>query len=668
MRIPSLALALGTATLFSLHSAKAQAPANDDFATPTVIAGDPANGQISVSSSTVNATREADEPVHAGVPGNASIWFQWTAPSTAPVVIDLAGSGFDTVLGVYTGASLNALTPEVFNDDGDGDAGVAVPSRAAFNANAGTTYQIAVDGFPTDNVTPTGPVTLSLLLASPPSNDSFATPIDLGTGLPVNRSGDPQTDATLEPGEPGHANILGFGSTWYTWTANADGPVEINSIGSTENPLLTVVYTGDALGNLVEIEHAFPGRSALVDVNAGTTYRIAIFGAYAGGIQTRGDASINIIGAGEIPVGVFPFGSTWEWLHPLDATDPATVDPDFNTTWHNPSAGYDGPPFQAPSPAPLGYGGLASAIIVTNIGVPPGDRYGAYFVRTFDLASPIAQGVVEVLADDGAIIYLDGQEVGRENVTGVDFFTLLANDAFNTENRARKIPIGPIAAGTHTIGVSVHNASLTSSDLGFDLRLLEAVSFPGNIALSDTPLCTGFQDAAIGADEYIGRSNGDELGWLSNSAVVVAEGAEQAFEISQLVDVRLETERVDVSGISSLVATMDMRAVDTSSGFEEGDFLHVYVEGSFDGITFQPVADIFSRLTGGAPDPFEVYRSDSVYTSFSTTVGDIPDGLVSARIVVEGSANSDSEHIIIDNLCLSSGAPPDPCSRLQCDA
>ena len=85
--------------------------------------------------------------------------------------------------------------------------------------------------------------------------------------------------------------------------------------------------------------------------------------------------------------------------------------------------------------------------------------------------------------------------------------------------------------------------------------------------------------------------------------------------------------------------------------------MHVFVEGSYDGLTFRPVADIFARLTGDDPvDPFEIYRSDTEYTSFSTAVGDIPDGLVSVRIVAEATADSTSEHIILDNFCLAKGA------------
>ena len=227
--------------------------------------------------------------------------------------------------------------------------------------------------------------------------------------------------------------------------------------------------------------------------------------------------------------------------------------------------------------------------------------------------------------------------------------------------RTFRVSIGSIAAGNHTVGVSLHNASASSSDLGFDLRLLEGLRFKGDVALGDTPLCTGFQDPWLGANVYFGQSNGSELGWSANDGETIAAGAERAFEISNQTGVRLETERIDVSGKYSLTASIDMRAVDTSSGFEDTDSLHVFVEGSSDGLIFRPVADIFARLNGapaGSPDPFEPYRSDTDYTTFSTEIGDIPDGLVSLRIVAEATANSDSEHIILDNFCVTAGPPP----------
>ena len=67
----------------------------------------------------------------------------WTAPASGNVIIKTAGSNFDTTLAAYTGSSVSALTAIASNDDSGG----TLQSLINFNAVAGTTYQIAVDGY-----------------------------------------------------------------------------------------------------------------------------------------------------------------------------------------------------------------------------------------------------------------------------------------------------------------------------------------------------------------------------------------------------------------------------------------------------------------------------------------------------------------------------------------
>ena len=66
------------------------------------------------------------------------------------VQVTLAGSNFDTTLGVYTGTSLDALQIVAENDDENYNAGVST-SVVTFNAVAGTTYQIQVNGYRGDS-------------------------------------------------------------------------------------------------------------------------------------------------------------------------------------------------------------------------------------------------------------------------------------------------------------------------------------------------------------------------------------------------------------------------------------------------------------------------------------------------------------------------------------
>jgi uncharacterized repeat protein (TIGR01451 family) len=114
-------------------------PANDLFANRSLINGD--TGQVTSKNAT--ATKETGEPNHAGVSGGKSVWWSWTAPSSGVIAIDTHGSNFDTLLAVYTGTVVIGLTSVVSNDN-DGSAGNT--SGVSFTAEAGTTYQIAVDG------------------------------------------------------------------------------------------------------------------------------------------------------------------------------------------------------------------------------------------------------------------------------------------------------------------------------------------------------------------------------------------------------------------------------------------------------------------------------------------------------------------------------------------
>jgi peroxiredoxin len=114
-------------------------PANDNFANRIAIT-DIANP---TAGSNVQATKESAEPDHAGETGGRSVWWTWTAPATGLYTVSTVGSSFDTVLAIYRGSSLANLS-EVSSDD---DSGGGRASRAAFLATAGTSYQIAVDGY-----------------------------------------------------------------------------------------------------------------------------------------------------------------------------------------------------------------------------------------------------------------------------------------------------------------------------------------------------------------------------------------------------------------------------------------------------------------------------------------------------------------------------------------
>jgi len=118
-----------------------QAPLNDNFADRLVLTG--VSGEA--TGNNYYATRETGEPLHAGLVGGASVWWEWTAPEEGKVIIDAFGSSFDTVLAIYSGSSLQTLIEIASNDDADTIG--TWQSRVEFTAVSGTIYLIAVDGW-----------------------------------------------------------------------------------------------------------------------------------------------------------------------------------------------------------------------------------------------------------------------------------------------------------------------------------------------------------------------------------------------------------------------------------------------------------------------------------------------------------------------------------------
>jgi hypothetical protein len=255
---------------------------NDNFASAITIEG-PAGD---VSARTDDATKEPGEPDHAGNLGGASVWYRWTAPASGPVIFDTQGSPFDTVLAVYTGAAVNALARVASNDDIDLDAEI-FQSRVQFNAVAGRTYHLAVDGYNEPGGQPeTGFVLLTWYpprpaTGAPPANDNFAAAAALA-GPSGNRPGT-NSRATVEASEPQHDGLTGGKSVWFTWVSPGAGLVAFDTEGSNFDTVLGV-YTGGSLGTLVErgsnddISSTARASRVVLLAAQGTTYRIALDG------------------------------------------------------------------------------------------------------------------------------------------------------------------------------------------------------------------------------------------------------------------------------------------------------------------------------------------------------------------------------------------------------
>lgn len=157
-------------------------------------------------------------------------------------------------------------------------------------------------------------------------------------------------------------------------------------------------------------------------------------------------------------------GSTWRYRDEATAPDSAWVDPAYDdTAWKLGTAqlGYG----DGDERTVIGYGPSANAKYLT-----------AWFRRGFTLGTLPPSLVVRLVADDGALVRVNGVEVVRDNLpTGTITPTTLAatNRSANQETAVRSftVPVTALRIGTNVITVEVHQDAPSSSDLSFDLSL-----------------------------------------------------------------------------------------------------------------------------------------------------------------------------------------------------
>ncbi len=255
---------------------------NDHFSDAIEVPSPVGNNFSTVTGKNRGASMEPGEPPYTGQGGYGfstnTVWWKWTADRNATMQVNTIGSAnplgnpLDTLLWVYTGSAVNALTQVAFDDNNGGD----WTSLATFNATIGTTYYFRVSGY--NNAS--GPITLSLGVHRVPG-DNFADAIEVQPNFffqPYNSG-----PLSRESGEPNHAGVSAFDrSIWFKFTATAEtaGPVAFTTMGS--QGTVVGVYTGNALNALTEVtsnDNVFSGRyESMVSwtATAGTTYYIAV--------------------------------------------------------------------------------------------------------------------------------------------------------------------------------------------------------------------------------------------------------------------------------------------------------------------------------------------------------------------------------------------------------
>jgi hypothetical protein len=130
-------------------------------------------------------------------------------------------------------------------------------------------------------------------------------------------------------------------------------------------------------------------------------------------------------------------------------------------------------------PAKLGYGGDGEITTVsygTNASVK---HVTTYFRKQFVIASPAAFSglLLRLVRDDGVVVYINGTEVLRSNLlSGLVGWNSLATAAVGGADETTPVDlllgVTNLVAGTNTVAVEIHQESVASSDVGFDLALV----------------------------------------------------------------------------------------------------------------------------------------------------------------------------------------------------
>ena len=163
--------------------------------------------------------------------------------------------------------------------------------------------------------------------------------------------------------------------------------------------------------------------------------------------------------------------------------------------------------------AQLGYGDGDEATVVECGPTHPvcdADNFPAtYFRKSFDLAdsysdvSDVNTLTLHLLRDDGAIVYLNGTEIQRDNMPegAVDYLTFASTTVSggdevvffsSTEDPAT------LVNGVNIVAVEIHQATATSSDISFDLRLVANTMCDDDGDCADGNICNGAESCVAG--------------------------------------------------------------------------------------------------------------------------------------------------------------------------
>lgn len=238
-----------------------------------------------------------------------------------------------------------------------------------------------------------------------------------------------------------------------------------------------------------------------------------------------------------------PAGSDWNYFD---------RDTDYGTAWQSPDFDDSG---WLSGAAPLGFGGITNTAIATQVNPLPRELT-IYYRKTIQIddAASIQSASLGLHADGGAIVYVNGVEVVRDNMpTGV---INKDSPALNDGNEGVFDPFtfdgSLLTQGENVISVEVHNRTLGSSDMVFDLEL--SYNQAAQIPLSGTTQIKarsfdGVEWSALTESVFIGDEPASSVN-LVISEIHYNPSAEQGSGSEYIELMNISEQAINLSGVS----------------------------------------------------------------------------------------------------------------------
>jgi len=268
-------------------------------------------------------------------------------------------------------------------------------------------------------------------------------------------------------------------------TSTFAGPKTTNSLGANSAVLSPVSLQSNPSGGagrliaILTLCFVIVGAVTVYFINSNRKKFTQVVTERAKDSQTETDVSKGAVN-GEQNI-IFAKKSVWSYDDSgkdHGASDIVSGSADYDVSnWKHPEFDFSG---WSSGKGVFGFGDIGRKAPDTQVGKESASGTNAltsYFRKEFTITNidDVNSVNASVLADDGVIIYLNGQEIHRSNLKGVVGHSDLANKTVGqkAERVYRDFTIEPanLSEGLNFLAVELHQSHKDSSDLGFDMNL-----------------------------------------------------------------------------------------------------------------------------------------------------------------------------------------------------